>query len=127
MAEEINEDAGRGALPDWPVTRDGYWTLHWHIPRDRKGARYSVVVLKIRNDPPRTTILVRSEGQVAAKYQDARVGDVVEIADKRWEIAEIDTGRMDVSWKDRGFEAGSVRLKLLGPAASDATGGKEVA
>jgi hypothetical protein len=116
MAEETNEDGGRAATPDWPVTRDGYWTLRWHMPRNRPRARYSVVVLRIEDDPPRTTILVRSEGQVAAKYQDAGIGDVVEIADKRWEIAEIDLGRTDVTWRDPGFRAGWVRLRLLGAA-----------
>ncbi len=124
MPEETNEGGG---LPDWPVTRDGYWTLRWHMPRDRKGARYSVVVTKIEDDPPRTTILIRDSGQTAAHYRDARIGDVLEIADKRWEIAEIDTGRMDVSWRDREFKAGSVRLRLLGPAESDPADGKEVA
>jgi hypothetical protein len=106
---------------DWPKTRDGYWTLHWHIPRDRKGDRLSVVVMKINDQPPRANILVRAGGEAVAHYKEARLGEVVEIAEKRWEIAEIDTGKMDVDWQAPEFEAGKVRLKLLGPAESSAS------
>ncbi len=111
------EDVQAMTAGNWPVTRDGIWKLHWHIPRTKRSEpRLSVVVTEIRRDPPRFNVLAMSRQVEQADYRDIGVGEVVELAGKRWQVEEIDTGRMDVPWKDPAFEAGSVSLRLLDAA-----------
>ncbi|MEW1865142.1 hypothetical protein AB0399_32995 [Streptomyces sp. NPDC088194] len=98
----------------WPSIDNGRWTLRWHVPDT--GPDMSVVADNFAESPPSCSIGVASKGQYLASYRDLLVGDTVEIDGRRWQVASIDAGNMDVAIDSPDFAPGRVRLRELGDA-----------
>ncbi len=94
--------------PDWPITQNGFWTLHTGITDDRPDPPLSVAVTSIDDDPAQASIQLNAEGVTLASYADTPVGATVEIADQLWKVADI-TPETDT-------DPDTIRLEPLGPA-----------
>ncbi|MCQ8769205.1 hypothetical protein [Streptomyces telluris] len=100
----------------WPAVADGRWRLRWHVPHTQYGGEgYSVVLSDLSGDPKRADISVGAiRGGAAASYDDARVGDTLEIAGRLWKVENIELGNMDAPANASDFKAGYVDLRLVG-------------
>ncbi|KAB7837247.1 hypothetical protein [Streptomyces mobaraensis] len=100
----------------WPPLAGGRWRLRWHAPQARyTGGNESVVLYDVHDGPKRAHIgVTANKRDGGALYDDARIGDTLEIAGRLWRVAGIGLGKTDVGEGDREFRAGYVDLRPVG-------------